>query len=149
MSFRPQRSIAMKGWSGILKLLTVVALGILIAMVAYLLYLMNNTLDFSSFNDSAHNEARAAFLASLEGPSCLTRDSIIAAAQASDFLTREVDDLFSWCHRPTGLHGWIGVEIEPVRFMSNRDENTEFFGFDQSGCSVPWHYASGEGTTCP
>lgn len=146
---RWSRSRSEKGWSGTAKLLAVAVLGILIAMVAYVLYLKNNTLDFSNFDDSAHTDARAAFLASLEGPSCLTRESIIAAAQARDFVTREGDGLFPWCHRPTGLHGWIGVEIEPVRFMSNRDENTAFFGFDQSGCSVPWHYASGEGTTCP
>jgi len=104
-------------------------------------------LNFSRLDDS-HSVARTEFYTALETEACLARDTIIDTAENRGFAVSDMDE-FQWCHSPTNLTDWLRVEISPGMFLSTDDENAAFFGFNESGCSTPWAYASGEGTTCP
>ena len=103
--------------------------------------------NFSRLDDS-HRVARTEFYAALETEACLERDTIIDAAENRGFAVSNMDE-FQWCHSPTDLTDWLRVDITPPQLLSTADENAAFFGFDEAGCSIPWAYASGEGTTCP
>jgi hypothetical protein len=142
--------MAMPRWSKILLALVVIPTIAFFGFIALISWgFIDIGLNFSNGSSDAHREARAEFLQNLEGTECLTADAIRTAAQARDFVAWDLDGDLSWCHRPTGLTNWIGVEIRPGQFMSTVDENAEYFGFDQRGCAVPWESASGTGTTCP
>lgn len=127
-------------------------LGLGIAGYASLSYISwsisNSPWDFSNSSDD-HWVARADFLAQFDGIDCLIPDTIRAEAIARDFEVWDLQNDLRWCHSPTGLQNWLGVEVMPPQSFSSLDENSEYFGFDENGCMVPWTDASGPGTTCP
>ena len=110
-------------------------------------FLSGMEFNFSRLDDS-HSVARTEFYAALEPETCLARNTIIIAAENRGFAVSDMDE-FPWCHSPTNLTDWLRVDISPPLFLSTEDENAAFFGFDEAGCSAPWTYESGEGTTCP
>ena len=98
----------------------------------------------------AHLAARGAFLADLtsEGAGCVTRDAVIAEAQARGWYRGEMEE-FPWCIRPAGLSGWLHVDVSPPMPFSTEGENAAYVGFDAQGCMAEWRYDRGPGTTCP
>ena len=99
-------------------------------------------------SSDAHREARREFMAALPESDCLVADEISDVAEEWGWETRE-EAGFGWCVAPVGLARWLRVTVEPALPFSTVDENAAFFAFDAAGCSVPWHYGSGAGTTCP
>jgi len=117
-----------------------VALAILAAAAGYLAWQLSTWELGIGATDAAHRQARAEFEAALAPAECLTREAVIAAAEARSFDWRDMPAP-RWCHAPGGLGNWLRVGIEPALFMSSDDENALLFGFDAAGCSVPWDFA--------
>ena len=139
----------MRRWYKILVIATIFVGILALVAIAGMNYIVSGVGEFDlSRLDDAHRAARTEFYTALETEACLARDTIIVAAENRGFAVSDMDE-FQWCHSPTGLTDWLRVEISPGMFLSTDDENAAFFGFDEAGCSVPWTYASGEGTTCP
>ena len=99
-------------------------------------------------SSDAHGEARREFMAALPESDCLVADEISDVAEEWGWETRE-ETGFGWCVAPVGVARWLRVTVEPALPFSTADENAAFFAFDAAGCSVPWRYGSGAGTTCP
>ncbi|MCV2893229.1 hypothetical protein [Lentibacter sp. XHP0401] len=103
---------------------------------------------WESSSTDAHSDARRAFDAALPESECLSADEIRDVAEEWGWAVRD-EEGFGWCVAPAGVSAWLRVTVEPPLPFSTDDENAAFYAFDAEGCSIPWRYASGEGTTCP
>ena len=104
--------------------------------------------NWEAASTESHREARRAFNNELPDVACLTEAMITPVAEARGWKVQPVSE-FHWCHKPGNVTAWLRVTVEPPLPFSTEDENAAFFAFDEQGCSVPWNYASGVGTTCP
>lgn len=122
-----------------------VSLVLVVGFVYFALTYVFGTWERSS--SDAHGDARRAFMAALPESDCLGADEIRDVAEEWGWDVRD-ETGFGWCVAPEGVSNWLRVTVEPPLPFSTEDENAAFFAFDDAGCSVPWRYASGAGTTC-
>lgn len=85
-----------------------------------------------------HGLARQSFFADLAYEGCISREDVIAQAEARGWVWRELES-FYWCHAPE-LSGWLDVQVDPPLPFSTVDENAAYIGFDGRGCMARWEY---------
>ncbi|MEJ6394093.1 hypothetical protein V8J82_12545 [Gymnodinialimonas sp. 2305UL16-5] len=79
----------------------------------------------------AHSLAAAGFLADLSFAGCVSRDDVLAAAEARGWSTAPRPAV------PCPEAG-LRIQVQPALPFSTDDENDLLLSFDQMGCMIAW-----------
>ncbi len=117
------------------------------ALYTYAIWSIRNV-DWGGIQIYKEYSARDAIMLDLSSPDCLTRETVLAQAQARGWGIENAETL-GQCQSPDGISNWLRVTTEDGFLLPGNLENVTYFGFDENACSVFLPANAGVGETCP